>query len=85
MPFPSARKLSVFCNSQNKVSATNYREAQPFLAMMGEPIYQGTCLCEGVKFTVQGKPENIFACYCTDCQKNAGGPVQMVELLNGPI
>jgi hypothetical protein len=49
---------------------------------MDESVYQGTCLCEGVKFTVQGKPENIFACYCTDCQKNAGGPLQMVELPN---
>ena len=49
---------------------------------MDESVYQGTCLCEGVKFTVQGKPENIFACYCTDCQKNAGGPAQMVKLPN---
>jgi len=39
---------------------------------------KGACLCEGTKFTVTGSPEKVFACYCTDCSKGAGGPYQIV-------
>ncbi|KAK3897735.1 Mss4-like protein [Staphylotrichum tortipilum] len=52
---------------------------------------RGSCLCEGVKFTVQGEPENVFICYCSHCAKNAGAPGQIsakfkrtdVEVLEG--
>ncbi|KAB5530520.1 Mss4-like protein [Coniochaeta sp. 2T2.1] len=33
---------------------------------------QGACLCEGVKFFITGVPENVFICYCSHCNKNAG-------------
>ncbi|KAM7211486.1 Mss4-like protein [Rhypophila decipiens] len=37
----------------------------------------GSCLCEGVKFTVNGAPESVFICYCLHCAKNAGAPGQI--------
>ncbi|KAK4171985.1 Mss4-like protein [Triangularia setosa] len=54
-------------------------------------ISTGSCLCEGVKFTVQGAPDTIFICYCSHCKKNAGAPGQIaakfkcssVEVLEG--
>lgn len=41
--------------------------------------YHGSCLCEGISFNICGQPEKIFMCYCSDCQKNAGGPYQIVS------
>jgi hypothetical protein len=38
---------------------------------------QGSCLCNGVQYTVTGEPEASIVCYCTDCKKNAGAPFQM--------
>lgn len=46
---------------------------------MTEATYKGSCLCEGVRFTVTGTAEKVFACYCADCSKNAGGPYQVVS------
>ncbi|KAK9350160.1 Mss4-like protein [Lipomyces doorenjongii] len=36
----------------------------------------GSCLCEGVSFSVQEQPEKVIACYCSHCSKNAGAPGQ---------
>lgn len=38
----------------------------------------GACLCRGVTFSLVGEPEACIQCYCTHCQKNAGGPCQIV-------
>lgn len=43
--------------------------------------HTGTCLCGGVSFTVKGKPNAVFCCYCGDCSKGAGGPCQIVGAL----
>ncbi|EEP76551.1 conserved hypothetical protein [Uncinocarpus reesii 1704] len=43
---------------------------------MAESVSSGACLCEAIKYEVRGEPEKLMACYCTDCQKNAGGPFQ---------
>ncbi|KAK4199012.1 Mss4-like protein [Triangularia verruculosa] len=40
-------------------------------------IVKGSCLCEGIKFTVQGAPDAIFICYCSHCKKNAGAAGQI--------
>lgn len=39
--------------------------------------YSGTCLCDSISLQTVGDPEKVFACYCTDCSKNAGGPYQI--------
>ncbi|KAH8588228.1 Mss4-like protein [Bisporella sp. PMI_857] len=44
---------------------------------MSEKVYQGSCLCDGVRFTTHGEPDKVFACYCSDCLKNAGAPYQI--------
>ncbi|KAH7626104.1 Mss4-like protein [Sordaria sp. MPI-SDFR-AT-0083] len=43
---------------------------------MGD-MTNGACLCKGVKFTVEGVPENVFMCYCSHCSKNAGSVGQI--------
>ncbi|KAL6246735.1 hypothetical protein RBB50_006042 [Rhinocladiella similis] len=39
---------------------------------------RGACLCGGVTFELSGPPEAVLKCYCDHCQKNAGGPFQIV-------
>ena len=41
---------------------------------------RGACLCGGVTFELSGPPEAVLKCYCDHCQKNAGGPFQIVCL-----
>jgi hypothetical protein len=44
-------------------------------------LRKGSCLCGEVQVTVQGDPEAVVLCHCSDCSKNAGAPYQMVSLL----
>lgn len=46
--------------------------------MAAESI-SGACLCGNVTFKLSGNPDKVLACYCTDCQKNAGGLYQVVR------
>lgn len=41
-------------------------------------MHRGSCLCKGITFEVIGDPETCIQCYCEHCQKNAGGPYQVV-------
>ncbi|WP_413293707.1 GFA family protein [Bdellovibrio sp. HCB185ZH] len=34
--------------------------------------YQGSCLCQRVKFEVDGSFESFFLCHCKHCQKDTG-------------
>lgn len=52
--------------------------------IMDSITYHGTCICEGVSFNICRQPEKVFMCYCTDCQKNAGGPYQIVRKPSNP-
>jgi hypothetical protein len=38
----------------------------------------GSCLCGALKLTIPASAKLIksMACYCIDCQKNGGGPMQ---------
>lgn len=47
-------------------------------------IFQGSCLCTAVRFSVQGNPEKVFICYCQDCVKNSGAPYQLVRISTLP-
>lgn len=61
------------------VDAIHHFELPLLLVIMAE-VVKGSCLCEGVKFTVQGTPDAIFICYCSHCKKNAGAPGQIASL-----
>ncbi len=39
---------------------------------MGESI-TGGCLCEGVRFEIDGPPTEMSECHCRDCQRAYGG------------
>lgn len=34
--------------------------------------YSGSCLCGSIRIKLEGKPENVYICYCSDCRKNSG-------------
>jgi len=51
-------------------------------------MYEGSCCCGGVKFTVAQKPRFVAACHCSRCRKVGATPFAMVhaegfELLSG--
>lgn len=35
-------------------------------------LYQGSCLCGDVTFTVEGDFENFYLCHCERCRKDTG-------------
>ena len=43
------------------------------------PGVKGSCLCGAIIFKATGKPEVCIQCFCNHCQKNAGGPFQIVS------
>ena len=34
--------------------------------------YKGSCLCGAVTFTIEGKFDSFYLCYCSYCQKDSG-------------
>lgn len=52
---------------------------------------EGGCLCGAIRYRVTGKPLTLYACHCTDCQKQSGSAFGMsmmflktqLELLQG--
>ncbi|KAI0095849.1 glutathione-dependent formaldehyde-activating, GFA [Nemania sp. FL0031] len=39
---------------------------------MSTPTRNGSCLCGGVKASIQGSPVSTNTCHCTSCQKFSG-------------
>lgn len=39
-----------------------------------EPLHHGTCLCQGVRFTIEGPLAPIQICHCAQCRRAQGGP-----------
>jgi hypothetical protein len=37
-------------------------------------MYQGSCLCGGVRFAIEGELEPIQLCHCSQCRKAQGTP-----------
>lgn len=35
-------------------------------------VHSGSCLCEGVRFTVEGELARVQICYCTQCRRAQG-------------
>lgn len=37
--------------------------------------HEGGCHCGAVRYRVNGKPQHVALCHCSDCRKAAGAPV----------
>ena len=38
---------------------------------------EGGCVCGAVRYRLSGRPRTLYACYCHDCQRFAGGAHSM--------
>jgi hypothetical protein len=55
--------------------------------------FEGQCQCGNVRYLVTGKPVTLFACHCTECQRQSSSAFGMalwirdatVELLRGEL
>ena len=36
---------------------------------------QGGCQCGAVRYEVEGTPQHVALCHCSDCRKSAGAPM----------
>ena len=53
--------------------------------------YEGGCLCAAIRYRVNDEPITLYACHCTDCQRQTGAgfalsmivPRRGLELLRG--
>jgi len=43
-------------------------------------VYQGSCFCGAVKFTVSGEPAGMGYCHCESCRRWSAGPVNAFTL-----
>jgi hypothetical protein len=56
-------------------------------------VFEGQCQCAHVQYRVLGKPMTLFACHCTECQRQSSSAFGMalwiqdatVELLRGEL
>jgi hypothetical protein len=37
--------------------------------------YSGGCHCGAVRYSVEGAPQHVALCHCSDCRKSAGAPM----------
>ena len=35
----------------------------------------GGCQCEGIRYRLEGQPQHVDLCHCTDCRRSSGAPV----------
>jgi len=42
----------------------------------------GGCQCGGIRYEVVGTPQQVVACYCTDCQRQSGSAFGMALVVN---
>ena len=50
--------------------------------MTTKNIYQGSCFCGAVEFTVSGEPAGMGYCHCDSCRRWSAGPVNAFTLWN---
>jgi hypothetical protein len=37
-----------------------------------DEVFEGSCLCGGVRYRIAGMPGEMWHCHCTDCRKSHG-------------
>ena len=48
--------------------------------MSNERVYEGSCFCGAVQFTVSGEPAAMGYCHCESCRRWSAGPVNAFTL-----
>jgi hypothetical protein len=48
--------------------------------MSGKKMYEGSCFCGAVRFTVTGEPAAMGYCHCESCRSWSAGPVNAFTL-----
>ena len=43
--------------------------------MTQSEVFQGGCLCEGLRYRAHGEPLDVGYCHCRICQRSTGAPV----------
>jgi hypothetical protein len=49
------------------------------------PQYTGSCLCNGVRYTINGPLRPVVACHCIQCRKTSGHYVAATQCATGDI
>lgn len=50
--------------------------------MSDQNVYNGSCFCGAVEFTVTGEPAAMGYCHCESCRRWSAGPVNAFTLWN---
>lgn len=50
--------------------------------MSQKNVYEGSCFCGAVQFTVSGEPAGMGYCHCESCRRWSTGPVNAFTLWN---
>lgn len=48
-----------------------------------EPPYTGGCQCGAIRYEITAKPLTLYACHCTDCQKQSASAFGMTFRIKG--
>ncbi|MBD1219698.1 GFA family protein [Acinetobacter seifertii] len=49
------------------------------------PVYQGSCLCQGIRYEIKGDIGDIIQCHCQRCRKSNGTHLPPMLLLKVQI
>lgn len=52
---------------------------------MTEKIFEGQCQCGAIRYRVTGEASTLFACHCTECQRQAGSAFGMALWIKQPV
>jgi hypothetical protein len=52
---------------------------------MGENVFEGQCQCGAIHYRVTGVAITMFACHCTECQRQAGSAFGMALWIKDPV
>jgi hypothetical protein len=54
-------------------------------ATMTEDVFEGQCQCGAIHYCVTGVALTMFACHCTECQRQAGSAFGMALWIKQPV
>ncbi|MEY4344886.1 MAG: hypothetical protein RL032_718 [Pseudomonadota bacterium] len=52
---------------------------------MTEDVFEGQCQCGAIHYRVTGVALTLFACHCTECQRQAGSAFGMALWIKQPV
>ena len=52
---------------------------------MTEDVFEGQCQCGAIRYRVAGKVSTLFACHCTECQRQSGSAFGMALWIKRPV